>query len=342
MIKNLATLIKNDIAIAFKNKSVYLILFIPIFAVLSIKLVDQPNEAFQKTRIGIIRNGYYPSVIIKRIMSADKIFTTAIVGNAEEGKKKVRTRELDAVLTKGKTGTDTMELLVLKKESSRTLAIVSGITALQRSSEGKSANWISDIKPLYEGGIQKQSLPTWILMSVLLVGFIIIPAQVAEEKEKKLLLGLLQTPMRESEWVLSKVLLGMLLMFTAVLLLHLMGKFNFGNILSYFLFLGAGCFCFSSFGIFLGFLCAGQASARTLGVLFYLPLMLPAALSDFSQKLSVVAPVFPSYQFFDPVRSILLEGSRISSFPLEFIYLLILGTLACMASIRLMKIRWLM
>lgn len=251
MIRNIAALIKNDLAIAFKNKSVYLILFIPLFAVLSLKLVDPPKETGHMTRI-------------------------------------------------------------------------------------------SDVKPLHEGGIQKHTLPTWVLMSVLLVGFIIMPSQVAEEKEKKLLLGLLQTPMRETEWVLAKVFLGMILTFAAVFLLHALGGFDLGQASSYLLFLAAGGFCFSSFGIFLGFLCASQASARNLGVLFYLPLMLPAALSDFSQKLSVVAPVFPSYQFFAPVRSILLKGGNVSDFPLELIFLLLLGLTACLISIRLIKLRWLM
>ena len=132
-------------------------------------------------------------------------------------------------------------------------------------------------------------------MLVLLVSFIIMPAQVAEEKEKKLLLALLQTPMREIEWLIAKLLLGMILIVIAVLSLHLMGKFNLENALSYAAFMAVGSFCFSSYGIFLGFLCRNQASARTLGVIFYLPHLLPSALSDFSQKLTAIAPFLPSY-----------------------------------------------
>ena len=251
MIRNIAALIKNDLAIAFKNKSVYLILFIPLFAILSLKLVDEPKDPVHRSRI-------------------------------------------------------------------------------------------SDVAALHKDGLQKQSLPTWVLMSVLLVGLVIMPAQVAEEKEKKLLLGLLQTPMREGEWVLAKAFSGMLLTFAAVFLLHALGGFDLGGASSYLLFLAAGSFCFSSFGILLGCLCASQASARNLGVLFYLPLMLPAALSGFSQKFSAVAPLFPSYQFFAPVRAILLKGSGISGFPLELPYLFLLGAFACMISVRLIKIRWLM
>lgn len=342
MIRNIAALIKHDLATVLKNRSVYLIFFIPLLAVLSLKFVDTPGGTVRAMKIGIIRNGSYPSVIMKSMRSAGRAFTITEVGNAEEGKKRLKDKELDGVFSTAKNGVNTLELLVMKKESFQTLAIVSALDALQRSAEGKSAGWISDIRPLQEGGIQKSALPTWVLMSVLLVGLIIMPGQVAEEKEKRTLLGLLQTPMRETEWVLAKLFSGMILTFAAVLLLHALGGFGPGEILSYILFLVAGGICFCSFGILLGFLCANQASARTLGIIFYLPFMFPAALSDFSQKLSAVATIFPSYQFYVPVRSILLEGATISGFPLEWVYLILLGVLACMISVRLMKLRWLM
>jgi ABC-2 type transport system permease protein len=179
-------------------------------------------------------------------------------------------------------------------------------------------------------------------MLVLLVSFIVMPAQVAEEKEKKLLLALLQTPMREIEWLIAKSVLGMILIFISVLLLHLLGGFDFGNGLSYVAFLSVGSFCFSAYGIFLGFLCRNQASARTIGVIFYLPHLLPSALSDFSEKLTVVAPFLPSYQFYEPVKSILLEEGRISSLSLEWIYLLSVGLLTFFFAYLLMRKRWLM
>jgi ABC-2 type transport system permease protein len=87
MIKNIAALIKNDIAIAFKNRSIYLILFIPLFAVLSLKLVDPSNYAFRAVRIGIVQNEHYPSAIIKSIRSTGKLFTVTMVSSEIDGKK---------------------------------------------------------------------------------------------------------------------------------------------------------------------------------------------------------------------------------------------------------------
>jgi ABC-2 type transport system permease protein len=342
MIKNIITLTLNDLAIAFKNKTIYLILFIPFFVFFSLKLVDDTYADFRKINIGLIQEETYTPVILQTIESADRVFTVSRVSNEEEGKRWLKEKKIDGLLLRSEKEQNSLVLVVLKKESLLTLSIVESFSALQNAVEGSRINWISDIKPLQEGGIEKQTLPTWILMLVLLVSFIIMPAQVAEEKEKKLLLALLQTPMREIEWLIAKLLLGMILILVAVLLLHLLGKFDLGNALSYITIIGVGSFCFSSYGIFLGFLCRNQASARTLGVIFYLPHLLPSALSDFSQKLTAVAPFLPSYQFYEPVKSILLDDGRISNLSLEWIYLLLFGLVTFFFAYLLMKKRWLM
>ncbi len=179
-------------------------------------------------------------------------------------------------------------------------------------------------------------------MLVLLIGFIILPTQVAEEKEKKLLLALLQTPIHEVQWLIAKLILGMVLIITAVLFLHLLGKFGTVHLFDYIVFIAVGSFCFSAYGIFLGFLCRNQASARTLGVIFYLPHLLPSAMSDVSQKLTAVAPLLPSYQLYKPIQSILLEDGRMADMTFDWVYLFLLGSLMFYLSYLLMKRRWLM
>lgn len=344
MMRNIMTLTANDLAVAFKNKTLYLILFIPLFVFLTLQLVDQADAGFQKIKIGLIQKENYSPAIIESIQSADQTFEIFWLTNEAEGKAWLKEKKGDGILMPSEKEPPRLELIVLTKASFQTLAILESVSALQNAVEGNRKHWISEIRPLQESAVQKQTLPTWILMLVLLVSFIILPAQVAEEKEKKLLLGLLQTPIREMEWLAAKILLGMILTTTGVLFLHLLGKFDFdlGGGLSYAAFLIVGSFCFSAFGIFVGFLCRNQASARTLGVLFYLPHLLPSALSDFSQKLTAVAPLLPSYQFYEPIRSILLEGNRLSNFPLEWVYLFLVGLAASTFSYTLMKKRWLM
>lgn len=342
MIKNLITLTLNDLAIAFKNKTIFLIIFIPFFVFFSLQLVDKSTTEVKALKVGVIRTEIYPSVILQSMTSAAKAFSVSALSDEAEGQSWLKEKRIDGLLLPVAGSERSVVLVVLEKGSLRTLSIVETFTALQQAVEGKSVNWIADVQALQKGGIQKQTLSTWILMLVLLVGFIIMPAQVAEEKEKKLLLSLLQTPMREIEWLMAKLLSGMILIMTAILTLHLLGGFLPGSILSYGAFLVAGSFCFSAYGILLGFLCRSQASARTLGVLFYLPHLLPSALSDFSEKLTAMAPFLPSYQLYMPIKTILLSDGRLADFSLEWTYLLLVGLFATFLSYRLMKKRWLM
>jgi ABC-2 type transport system permease protein len=342
MMRDILILVFNDFAVALKNKTIYLILFIPFFVFISLKLIDRPDADVSKIKIGLIQKYAYAPQFTRSVKAAEKIIEVTWVQNEEEGKRLLKEKKIDGVLVRNEKEPDSLALLVSKKESPHTLAIVECFSALQKAAEGTSVSWITDVKPLYEGGIQRQTLPTWILMLVLLVGFIIFPAQVAEEKEKKLLLALLQTPIREVQWLIAKLITGMVLMMIATLFLHLLGKFGVVNLFDYIAFIAVGSFCFSACGIFLGFLCRNQASARTLGVLFYLPHILPSALSDYSKKLTAVAPFMPSYQFYEPLKSILLEDGRIRTMAFDWIYLFLVGSFMFYLSYLLMKRRWLM
>lgn len=342
MAMNIITLTAHDLAIAYKNKTLFLIVFIPLFVFVSLTLVDKDAAPLKKTGIGYITTEVYPPFILKSLAAASTLVSLSPVATQEEGKKWLHEKRIDGLLLPAQQGGESVALVVVKKESLQTLTLVETVSAVQKAAEGARNNWIMAIVPLQEGGIQMQTLPTWILMLVLLVGFIVMPSQVAEEKEKKLLLALLQTPMREIEWLGAKLLSGMILILSAVLILHLLGSFAPGNAMEYLLFMVVGSFCFSSFGIFLGLLCRNQASARTLGVLFYLPHLLPSALSDFSQKLSVVAPLVPSYHLYEPLQSILLNGGGNVNLLLEWLSLLVFGSSLFFFSYLLMKKRWLM
>jgi len=342
MIRNIVTLTLNDLAIAFTNKTLLLVIFIPLFVFLSLQLVDEEGADFKMIRIGLLGDADYSAGMLDSIKAADQVFAITWLVDTEAGASLLQDKKIDGMLTRSVDNPTDMDLVVLTKASNQTLAVVESITALQNAFEGKTNNWITRVQALHDSGIQQQTLPTWVLMLVLLVGFIILPVQVAEEKEKNLLLGLLQTPVREIEWLVAKLLLGIILISVAAGFLHLLSGYypGAGSALVCAVLLVAGAFCFSAFGIFLGFLCGSQASARTLGVLFYLPNLLPAALSDFSSSLSSVAPLLPSYHFYEPFRSVLLEGGELSAYTQDLVYLLAAGLVLLFLSWWVMKKRW--
>ncbi len=342
IMRNILVLAFNDLAIAFKNKTFFLVLFIPLFVFFSMSSIDRSESDASKVKIALIQHYAYSPEIIQSVNAAEKLIEVTWIQNEKEGVRLLNEHKIDGMLTRNEKATGSLALLVLKKDSLRTIAIVQNFSALQKVAEGNGQDWITDIKSLHQGGVQRETLPTWILLLVLLIGFIILPAQVAEEKEKRLLLALLQTPIHEVQWLIAKLILGMVLIFSAVLFLHLLGNFDSVHWFDYIVFIAVGSYCFSAYGIFLGFLCRNQASARTLGVIFYLPHLLPSAMSDVSQRLTAVAPFLPSYQLYKPIQSLLLEDGRIADMTFDWVYLLLLGSLMFYFSYVLMKRRWLM
>ena len=342
MISNILVLLLNDLAFSFKNKTFYLILFIPLFVFGTLHLVDKTGTNANLVKIGLIHNYPYAPEIIQSITAAETRITITWINNEAEGRDLLQKRRLDGVLIGNETAPQGLELLVLKTGSVQTSAILQHFSALQKVAQGNPPDWIATVEALHQGDARREMLPTWVLMLVMLTGFMILPMQVAEEKEKKLLLALLQTPIHEIQWLVAKLLLGIILISTSVLVLHLLGQFGPVQMLDYLLFILAGSYCFSAYGIFLGFLCRTQASARTLGVIFFLPHLLPSAMAGMSEKLTTIAPLLPSYQLFHPLQSILLEGGRAIDLSFDLCYLIVLGTAFLFLTYLLIKRRWLM
>ena len=343
MIRTVITLLAHDLAVAFKNKTLYLVACIPLFVYATLILVDPTDAVTVRSKIAWLQTELYAPVVLENIKRAPDLFTIRWASNEAEAIRLLKQREVDGILMHDDADASRLQLKVVQQASGQTLTILQRLSALQGAAEGKGPNWIATVRSLQTSSLKRQTLPTWILMMVLLVGFIVLPAQVAEEKEKQLLLGWLQTPVRESEWLVAKLAYGTVLMLAAVLVLHLMsGAAGCTHGVSYLVLLCVGCFCFGALGICLGLLCRNQASASTLGVLCYLPLLLPAALSDMSQELRTIAPLVPSYQFYEPIRAMLLDGSGLGCFTRAWISLVVIGLLACLASLRLIKKRWLM
>lgn len=343
MIRTVITLLTHDLAVAFKSKTLYLVVCIPLFVYATLTLVDPPGAGVTRLSIALLRTELYAPAVLAGIKSVPDVFAVRWVSDQAEAGRLLKEHVLDGVLMHDVGDPSRLQLTVVKQASAETLIMLQQFSSLQIAAEGKSPCWISAVRSLQTGSVKRQTLPTWILMMVLLVSFIVLPSQVAEEKEKQLLLGWMQTPIRESEWVVAKVAYGIVLMLMAVVALQWMGGDSFClDGVGYLVMLCTGGFCFGALGICLGLLCRNQASARSLGVLCYLPLLLPAALSDMSHGLRAIAPLVPSYHLYEPIRSMLLEGSSLGAFSLSWISLMAIGSLSCLASHQLIKKRWLM
>ncbi len=340
MFRHVIMLVAHDLAVAFKNKTLILLICIPLFVYGTLLLVDRSDADPVATRLGFLVTEPIDPAVREHVESAPAAFSVREIADRDEGIRLLKARTVDGLMVPDKEDPARVVVIALNRGPA-TLVIAQHMAALQIAVEGERASWLSALYSLQSDALEIQAMPTWILMVVLLVAFFVIPAQLAEEKESQTLLGLLQTPMREGEWLAAKLLYGIILMGTAVLALLALGKSLYMP-WTFWITLLVGYFVFGAMGVALGFLCRNQASARTLGVIVYLPLLLPAALSEQSHSFRLIAPFLPSHAFFGPIQSILLDHDSATAYLTQWLLLVLMGVAACLVAYRLMKARWLM
>ena len=104
MIRNILTLAFNDLAVCFQNRSVFLVFFIPVFVLMSNKLMDQQGQAFQRIKLGLIQGQEYPGVVIRSLKAAPGAFDLSYLDSFADGRRKVKNGILDGTLTGGAIG----------------------------------------------------------------------------------------------------------------------------------------------------------------------------------------------------------------------------------------------
>lgn len=335
---NIALLTFHDLATAARNKTLCLVLFAPLFIVLVMTLIDH-SDSRQSWNIGLLRDASYPPDFIEALSSMGNTFRATYFTSIGEADRWLKSRSGDGVLLPS-AGGDSMTIEILDRTSVASLGLVEGVQALQQSRE-ETPGWVGEVRYLRDTVLERQMLPAWILMLVLLVGFIVLPAQVAEEKEKRLLLGILQTPVRELEWLIAKVFAGILLVALAVVIFQLLAGYAFSvpSLSGYLVFTVAGAFCFGAIGVLIGLLCRTQASARTLGVMVYIPHLLPSALSDYSSALREFEPWIPSSPLYLSLRALILEEGSPVDFLMQLAFLSALGLIALLLAYGIVRKR---
>ena len=85
MMRNILILVFNDLAIAFRNKTFFLILFMPLFVFVSLNLIDRTNVDSSKVNIGMIQDYAYAPAITDSVKINPKLIAVTWVKSEEEG-----------------------------------------------------------------------------------------------------------------------------------------------------------------------------------------------------------------------------------------------------------------
>ena len=139
MLRNILILVLNDFAIAFRNKSFYLIFFIPIFIFFSLHFAVKKGAALNHLKIALVHGHAYEPQVMKALESVPQNIEVKWVMNEEEGRSFLRDHKIDALLEKNKTS-DTLSFLVLRAESAQGIASVQMMSTLQKRFEKANPN----------------------------------------------------------------------------------------------------------------------------------------------------------------------------------------------------------
>ena len=156
--KNILLLTLNDLAIAVKNKTLLLVLFIPLFVFVSLSLVDETDAEASKINIGLLQDYVYTPEITSSIEAAENAIEVTWLENEEHGLHLLKDHSINGVVTNNDQQPGSLALLVLKKESLHTIAIVQSFSALHKAAEGPPHSSINAISSINTSRKQSETL----------------------------------------------------------------------------------------------------------------------------------------------------------------------------------------
>ncbi len=120
--KKTLVLALNDLASAVKNKTLLLVLFIPLFVFISLNLVDKADSQAEQIKIGLLENYAYAPEISDSIQAAPESIAVTWLADQEHGLQLLKEHKINGILTNDTQDTGKLALLVLKKPSIRSLS----------------------------------------------------------------------------------------------------------------------------------------------------------------------------------------------------------------------------
>lgn len=187
-------------------------------------------------------------------------------------------------------------------------------------------------------------LPGMIAFTVLLNGLMILSALAADYKSKGYFKLLSTTPLKKSEWILSKFFWYLIIMVISILVMLVIGIGAFGVQLAItplaVALLLAGILLFTSMGLLIGAWAKNSDAAATVGNAIGFPMMFLSGLfwqlETMPEAMQYIAYVFPLTYFGEGLRATMLYGNDAGAL-IDLAVLLILAVVFFIAASKLMK-----
>ncbi|MGM0419428.1 MAG: ABC transporter permease [Bacillota bacterium] len=307
-IKILYSIIKKDFLQFLRNKTIVIVIILPILASLFFLYLDNST----------INNYYklgYAEVLTESNFNPDKNGNSQVEWIAYSSRRKALkdlSDELDGILLID----DHTYIAHLNTSSPAEMLLLEDIIQ-EEIEENLNYNRPYNLEINIKGNVSSSAdiLPIWLTITIAMIGIIIISGDIAEEKEEKSLEAIIIAPIHAGIFILGKILSGTLLTLLTGLIIFGFAWFNnpaqfdFLILIKYISLIIAGAIIFNIIGIIIGLKTNSQSAARSVGTIIYFPLIFPSLLYQFSDIINYIARITPTYYLMEGFNHILVATS---------------------------------
>ncbi|MEJ6949929.1 ABC transporter permease [Natronospora cellulosivora (SeqCode)] len=307
IIKRINAIIYKDFIESLRNKTVFIVILLPILASLLFSIVDnaEMNRSFN---IGVVENqeGGIHSFVNNSVsnLKAD------LYENVVYGKQAVELGNIDALLV---NEDDVFSLYINSSQAITYFFLKDSLEDIIRMYLNLETNLELEIVPMNVAISSLSFLPVWITVTVAMIGVLIISGNFAEEKENKTIHSIMLAPANKIEILLAKGIFSVLFTFFTIFIMAIFnGVFIIGmrNIFLLLLSILIASISFTAIGLLIGAFSESQSSARSIATIIYFPLLFPTLIADVSEFTRIFARFFPTYYLYQSLEKILIYQGR--------------------------------
>ena len=312
-LKYIYTIIVKDLLESLQNKTILIVIMLPLAASLLFSLIDS-SGVDKNFRLGIVEensDSFY-SFVEEQVEN----FIVLDFPVVETGLQQVKSGRLDALIVLERAEASGREKFsVYSQKAINYFFIKDSIAEILKMYLQIPPALNYEIIPLNIKQARLSFLPIWITITITMIGILIISGNLAEEKENKTLQALFISPARDLDIIWGKGIYGIILAFITVIIMCLLnGAMIVGGVRITLLIIVviSAAASFTAIGLLIGSIAQSQSAARALGTIIYFPLLFPIFIYDLSEFTRNLARLFPAYYLQQALEKILLlEGEGI-------------------------------
>ncbi|MFW6389798.1 MAG: ABC transporter permease [Halanaerobiales bacterium] len=307
-LKMIKAIIYKDFMESIKNRTVLIVILLPILASLLFSIVGN-TDMNRNFDIGVVE--HQDGGFLGFINSSVKTVRASEYESLNKGQNAVEYGEIDALVVEGEN--DSFTLYINSSQAITYFFLKDSLEDIIRTYLNISPNLSIDIVAMNVSMSSLSFLPVWITITVAMIGVLIISGNFAEEKENKTIAAIILTPVRRTDILLGKGLFAVLFTFFTIFIMALFnGVYSIG-VRNIFLLLSTilvASISFTSIGLLIGSFAETQSSARSIATIIYFPLLFPTLIADISDFTRFFARFFPTHYLYQSLEKILIYQGR--------------------------------